>query len=155
MSCGCSAPVATHSPSCVVNRACPAWRSLAGIRGDLRKSLGRIGKLEPALQTFRQAMSQTRALYEAGPRNSDYLLELGQAEFWVGYVACQRARTCHGALHLPQRPETAPVAGTFAGLWHHPDVIRSLLSAGRSFLGHIEACSVRIRQSWLHLRQSA
>jgi tetratricopeptide (TPR) repeat protein len=55
--------------------------------GDVRFNQG---ELEPALAAFRQALSQTRALYDADPRNNDYLFELGQAEFWVGYVAWQR-----------------------------------------------------------------
>jgi tetratricopeptide (TPR) repeat protein len=55
--------------------------------GDVRFNRGQF---EPALEAFRQALSQTRALYEANPGNNDYLFELGQAEFWVGYVAWQR-----------------------------------------------------------------
>lgn len=55
--------------------------------GDVRFSRG---QLEPALEAFRQALSQTKALYDANPGNDDYLFELGQAEFWVGYVAWQR-----------------------------------------------------------------
>jgi tetratricopeptide (TPR) repeat protein len=55
--------------------------------GDVRFNRG---QLEPALLAFRQALAQTRALYEANPGNNDYLFELGQAEFWVGYVAWQR-----------------------------------------------------------------
>jgi tetratricopeptide (TPR) repeat protein len=55
--------------------------------GDVRFNQG---ELEPALAAFRQALSQTRALYDADPHNNDYLFELGQAEFWVGYVAWQR-----------------------------------------------------------------
>jgi tetratricopeptide (TPR) repeat protein len=55
--------------------------------GDVRFNQG---ELEPALAAFRQALSQTRALYDADPRNNDYLFELGQAEFWVGYVAWRR-----------------------------------------------------------------
>jgi len=55
--------------------------------GDVRFNQG---ELEPALAAFRQALSQTRALYDADPGNNDYLFELGQAEFWVGYVAWQR-----------------------------------------------------------------
>jgi tetratricopeptide (TPR) repeat protein len=55
--------------------------------GDVRFQQG---ELDPALRAFRQALSQTRALYEANPDDNDYLFELGQAEFWVGYVAWQR-----------------------------------------------------------------
>ena len=55
--------------------------------GDVRFNQG---ELEPALAAFRQALAQTSALYDADPRNNDYLFELGQAEFWVGYVAWQR-----------------------------------------------------------------
>jgi len=55
--------------------------------GDVRFNRG---QLEPALLAFRQALAQTRALYDANPGNNDYLFELGQAEFWVGYVAWQR-----------------------------------------------------------------
>lgn len=55
--------------------------------GDVRFNQGR---LEPALQAFRQSLEQSRTLHEAEPDNNDYLYELGQAEFWVGYVAWQR-----------------------------------------------------------------
>lgn len=55
--------------------------------GEVRFSQG---KLEPALASFRQSLDQARALYEHSPENNDYLFELGQAEFWVGYVAWQR-----------------------------------------------------------------
>jgi len=55
--------------------------------GEVRFSQG---KLEPALASFRQSLDQARALYEHSPENNDYLFELGQAEFWVGYVAWRR-----------------------------------------------------------------
>jgi tetratricopeptide (TPR) repeat protein len=55
--------------------------------GDVRFNQG---KLEPALQSFEQALAQSRTLHEAEPENNDYLFELGQAEFWVGYVAWER-----------------------------------------------------------------
>lgn len=66
--------------------------------GDVRFQQG---ALEPALKAFRQALSQTRALYEADPANNDYLFELGQAEFWVGYVAWQRGdlETAYQSMH--------------------------------------------------------
>lgn len=55
--------------------------------GDVRFNQG---KLEPALESFEQALAQALALHEAEPDNNDYLYELGQAEFWVGYVAWER-----------------------------------------------------------------
>jgi len=55
--------------------------------GDVRFNQG---KLEPALESFEQALAQALALHEAEPENNDYLYELGQAEFWVGYVAWER-----------------------------------------------------------------
>jgi tetratricopeptide (TPR) repeat protein len=67
--------------------------------GDVRFNQGH---LEPALKAFRQALSQTRALYKANPHNNDYLFELGQAEFWVGYVAWQRGEL-DGAYESMQR----------------------------------------------------
>ncbi len=67
--------------------------------GDVRFSRG---QLELALEAFRQALSQTRALYETDPANNDYLFELGQAEFWVGYVAWQRG-DLDGAYEAMQR----------------------------------------------------
>jgi len=48
------------------------------------------GKLEPALAAFAQSLNQAQALHQRVPGNNDYLFELGQAEFWVGYVAWQR-----------------------------------------------------------------
>jgi tetratricopeptide (TPR) repeat protein len=57
--------------------------------GDVRFNQG---KLEAALASFEQALSQARQLHEAEPDNNDYLFELGQAEFWVGYVAWERGQ---------------------------------------------------------------
>lgn len=57
--------------------------------GDVRFNQGR---LEAALASFEQALSQARQLHEAEPANNDYLFELGQAEFWVGYVAWERGQ---------------------------------------------------------------
>ncbi|MGL4835689.1 MAG: toll/interleukin-1 receptor domain-containing protein, partial [Shewanella sp.] len=55
--------------------------------GEVRKAQG---ELEPALKAFKQALIQSEALYKTDPSNNDYLFELGQAEFWVGYVAWER-----------------------------------------------------------------
>lgn len=55
--------------------------------GEVRFSQGR---LEPALAAFRGSLDQAQALHDQAPGNNDYLFELGQAEFWVGYVAWQR-----------------------------------------------------------------
>jgi tetratricopeptide (TPR) repeat protein len=55
--------------------------------GDVRFNQGH---LEPALQAFQKSLDQALALHQAQPDNNGYLFELGQAEFWVGYVAWQR-----------------------------------------------------------------
>ncbi len=55
--------------------------------GEVRKAQG---ALEPALKAFKQSLIQTEALYKTEPSNNDYLFELGQAEFWVGYIAWER-----------------------------------------------------------------
>lgn len=55
--------------------------------GEVRKAQG---ELEPALKAFKQSLMQSKALYETDPGNNDYLFELGQAEFWVGYIAWER-----------------------------------------------------------------
>lgn len=55
--------------------------------GEVRKAQG---ALEPALKAFRQSLTQSEALYKTDPDNNDYLFELGQAEFWVGYIAWDR-----------------------------------------------------------------
>ncbi|MDP1698428.1 MAG: toll/interleukin-1 receptor domain-containing protein [Xanthomonadaceae bacterium] len=55
--------------------------------GEVRFSQGR---LKPALAAFRKSLAQAQALHTREPENNDYLFELGQAEFWVGYVAWQR-----------------------------------------------------------------
>lgn len=55
--------------------------------GEVRKAQG---ALEPALNAFKQSLIQTEALYKTEPSNNDYLYELGQAEFWVGYIAWER-----------------------------------------------------------------
>lgn len=48
------------------------------------------GHLAPALAAFQQSLDEALALHDAQPDNNGYLFELGQAEFWVGYVAWQR-----------------------------------------------------------------
>jgi tetratricopeptide (TPR) repeat protein len=48
------------------------------------------GHLDGALAAFRQSLAEARALHEENPQDNEYLFELGQAEFWVGYVAWQR-----------------------------------------------------------------
>jgi eukaryotic-like serine/threonine-protein kinase len=55
--------------------------------GEVRKAKG---ELEPALRAFEQSLAQAKALYKIEPNNNDYLFELGQSEFWVGYVAWER-----------------------------------------------------------------
>lgn len=48
------------------------------------------GRLEPALEAFSTSRDHVRALQEAKPETNELLFELGQAEFWVGYVAWER-----------------------------------------------------------------
>ncbi|HSE11050.1 MAG TPA: TIR domain-containing protein [Rudaea sp.] len=48
------------------------------------------GHLERALAAFQQSLGEALALHEARPDNNEYLFELGQSEFWVGYAAWQR-----------------------------------------------------------------
>ncbi len=55
--------------------------------GEVRKAQG---ELEPALKAFKQSLIQSEALHKTDTRNNDYLFELGQAEFWVGYIAWER-----------------------------------------------------------------
>lgn len=55
--------------------------------GDVRFNQGHLG---PALVAFRKSLDQALALHDAQPDNNNDLFELGQAEFWVGYVAWQR-----------------------------------------------------------------
>jgi len=50
------------------------------------------GLLEPALEAFEQSRDVAQALYAGARDNNDYLFELGQAEYWVGYVALQQSR---------------------------------------------------------------
>ncbi|HKJ27467.1 MAG TPA: toll/interleukin-1 receptor domain-containing protein, partial [Anaerolineales bacterium] len=48
------------------------------------------GRLEAALEAFRESMNIAAELYLANTGNNQYLFELGQSEFWVGYVAWER-----------------------------------------------------------------
>jgi tetratricopeptide (TPR) repeat protein len=50
------------------------------------------GQLEEALGAFSESRDITAALHEDYPAQERYLFELGQAEFWVGYVAWERGR---------------------------------------------------------------
>jgi len=55
--------------------------------GDVRFN---EGHLPEALAAFQQSLKEVLALHDAKPDNNEYLFELGQSEFWVGYVAWQR-----------------------------------------------------------------
>lgn len=55
--------------------------------GDVRFN---EGHLPEALVAFQQSLTEVLALHDAKPDNNEYLFELGQSEFWVGYVAWQR-----------------------------------------------------------------
>ncbi len=55
--------------------------------GDVRFN---EGHLPEALAAFQQSLKEVLALHDAEPDNNEYLFELGQSEFWVGYVAWQR-----------------------------------------------------------------
>lgn len=48
------------------------------------------GRLEAALEAFTASRDHARDLYAKQPGNNALLFELGQAEFWVGYVAWER-----------------------------------------------------------------
>jgi tetratricopeptide (TPR) repeat protein len=48
------------------------------------------GSLAPALEAFTASRDYVQALHRADPANDELLFELGQAEFWVGYVAWER-----------------------------------------------------------------
>jgi tetratricopeptide (TPR) repeat protein len=74
-----------------------------GTRGTPQEMLGRAkslrqigdvrfhqGHLPEALEAFQQSLERALALHDAKPDNNEYLFELGQSEFWVGYVAWQR-----------------------------------------------------------------
>lgn len=50
------------------------------------------GQLEPALLAFGQSRDFAQLLHTNKPANETYLFELGQAEFWVGYVAWKQSR---------------------------------------------------------------
>lgn len=49
------------------------------------------GQHDTALKAFEDSLRQAERLYGMNPANDDYLYELSQAEFWVGYVQYERA----------------------------------------------------------------
>lgn len=51
----------------------------------------RQGQYAEAEDTFRNSRNLAAHLHTSVPRNSEYLFELGQAEFWVGYAALEQA----------------------------------------------------------------
>lgn len=63
-------------------------------RGKALRQIGDVrfheGHLPQALAAFEQSRKEVQALHVANPDNNEYLFELGQSEFWVGYVAWQR-----------------------------------------------------------------
>ncbi len=77
------AALGTHgTPQEMLDRA-KALRQI----GDVRFN---EGHLPEALAAFEQSLKEVLALHGARPDNNEYLFELGQSEFWVGYVAWQR-----------------------------------------------------------------
>jgi tetratricopeptide (TPR) repeat protein len=52
----------------------------------------RQGRLVPAQVAFEESRDIAQALYEGASDLNDYLFELGQAEFWVGYAALEQSR---------------------------------------------------------------
>lgn len=58
------------------------------------------GRLEAALDAFSESRDVAAELYRATPRNNHYLFELGQSEFWIGYVAWERGDLENASLHL-------------------------------------------------------
>ncbi len=48
------------------------------------------GRLEPALESFHESQRVLERLHDEHPANNDYLFELAQSEFWIGYVAWER-----------------------------------------------------------------
>jgi tetratricopeptide (TPR) repeat protein len=56
--------------------------------GEVRFAQGRF---DSALTAFAESRSQAELLNRLDPSNDDHLFELGQAEFWVGYVQYERA----------------------------------------------------------------
>ncbi len=50
------------------------------------------GQLEEALVAFRESRDIAAALHQDYPAQERYLFELGQAEFWVGYVGWEQGR---------------------------------------------------------------
>lgn len=48
------------------------------------------GRLEPALASFTESHRILNGLHRDQPGNNDYLFELSQSEFWIGYVAWER-----------------------------------------------------------------
>lgn len=52
----------------------------------------RQGRLAEAQETFEESRDIAANLYAIEPENSEYLFELGQAEFWVGYAALEQSR---------------------------------------------------------------
>ena len=63
-------------------------------RGMALRQIGEVrfdqGQLQPALEAFLESHSVLQALHEADPAVDDYLFEMGQSEFWVGYVYYER-----------------------------------------------------------------
>jgi len=49
-------------------------------------------QMEGAQQAFEDSRGITAALVTSSPQNQQYLFELGQAEFWVGYAALELSR---------------------------------------------------------------
>lgn len=62
-----------------LNHQAKVWRQLGEVSKDQ-------GKLSEALESFTKSRDVLAELYRRQPDDTDRLFELGQAEFWVGYV---------------------------------------------------------------------
>ena len=65
-------------------------------RAMVQRQIGEVrfrqGQLAAAQEAFEESRNVAEALHASAPDNNEYLFELGQAEFWVGYAAFEQSR---------------------------------------------------------------
>ncbi len=88
-----------------LNQQAKVWRQLGEVSRDQRK-------LKEAMEAFTKSRDVLAELYRRQPENADRLFELGQAEFWVGYI------------HM----DLGDLTGTERGFTNYLDISNELLA---------------------------
>lgn len=116
--------------------------------GEVRLAQGQVSEAQAA---FEQSRALALRLSGQHPDNNNYLLELGQAHFWVGYVAFRRAQRADAAEHFHAYLRVAQQLTKRDG--GNPDYLLEVAYA-HSNLGTIDMLRNRTDSAAAHFQQA-